>query len=275
MPELAEVEYYRKQWLPGLGQEVARVQLHPGKRIYRGSDTAALLRGLKGQTLKRAETHGKQMVFVFGDRHWLGVHLGMTGKTSTQDAAYTQSKHDHLVLEMKSGLKLVFTDPRLFGRIRYSKTSSPPDWWSGLPPEVLSDAFTREHMEQFLLRRAKSPIKAVLLMQEAFPGIGNWMADEILWRARIHPAMPAGQLSVGQCKALYRRLREVCRDALRVIGTDWGRPPDSWLFNHRWKDGGSCPKTGVPLRREPIGGRTTCWSPEWQGNSYRIEKSKS
>jgi formamidopyrimidine-DNA glycosylase len=54
---------------------------------------------------------------------------------------------------------------------------------------------------------------------------------------------------------------------MRVIGTDWGRPPDDWLFNHRWMDGGSCPHTGKPLRREKIAGRTTCWSPAWQ--NYR------
>jgi formamidopyrimidine-DNA glycosylase len=59
-------------------------------------------------------------------------------------------------------------------------------------------------------------------------------------------------------------LQEVCRDAMRVIAPDWSRPPEDWLFNHRWRDGGICPRTGRPLQREPIGGRTTCWSPAWQ-----------
>lgn len=265
MPELAEVEYYLKQWSPGVGQVVADVRLHADKRIFRDVDTRALKKQLKGLALDRSERHGKQMCFIFGGQHWLGVHLGMTGKTSTQDVGYKTAKHDHLVLQMQSGLKLVYTDPRLFGRIRYARSKTPPGWWADLPPENLSDTFTKEVLQTFLQRRAKSPIKAVLLMQEAFPGIGNWMADEILWRARIHPAIRAGQLDPKQVTALYKRLREVCRDALRVIGTDWSTPPKSWLFNHRWKDGGTCPKTGSALLREKIGGRTTCWSPEWQG----------
>jgi len=109
-------------------------------------------------------------------------------------------------------------------------------------------------------------------MQERFPGIGNWMADEILWRAAIHPARPAGSLTPDEIKILWRKTREVARDALEKIAGHGGRlPPDlnvnipkSWLFHHRWRDGGRCPKTGVLLERAEIGGRTTCWSPARQ-----------
>jgi formamidopyrimidine-DNA glycosylase len=207
------------------------------------------------------------MCFRFGDSHWLGVHLGMTGKTHILPAREAAQRHDHLVIGMADESQLVFSDPRMFGRILYANTKSEPDWWSNLPPEILSGEFTQESLDTFILRRAKSSIKAVLLMQEAFPGLGNWMADEILWRARIHPATPAGKIGKQKRGELYDRIREVCRDALRVIATDWGTPPDDWLFNHRWKAGGHCPKTGVVLRREQIGGRTTCWSPSWQ--TYR------
>jgi formamidopyrimidine-DNA glycosylase len=129
---------------------------------------------------------------------------------------------------------------------------------------VLSEAFTQERVNRFLDRRAAAPIKSVLLMQETFPGVGNWMADEILWRARIHPATRSGRIGVAKRRRLYECIREVSEDALNVIGTDWNRPPDDWLFNHRWKDGGHCPRTGGLLKREQIGGRTTCWSPRWQ-----------
>jgi len=110
------------------------------------------------------------------------------------------------------------------------------------------------------------------LMQERFPGIGNWMADEILWRAAIHPAQPAGSLTPAEINTLYREIRTVCRNALNAIA---GRGdllphdlnvgiPDTWLFNHRWRDGGRCPRTKQPLERADIGGRTTCWSPSRQ-----------
>src|SRR5271156_2987172 len=98
-----------------------------------------------------------------------------------------------------------------------------------MPPDLLSPAFTVQLLGGFLKRRARAPLKAVLLMQERFPGIGNWMADEILWRAAIHPKQPAGSLKTSQTKALYREIRTVCREALRIIGRDWSDPPDSWL----------------------------------------------
>lgn len=270
MPELAEVEYYRKQWMPAQGQVVAELSIHEKKRVFRGVDTEALQRDLPGRVLEDSATHGKQMCFRFGSSHWLGVHLGMTGKTSLRGPEESRGKHDHLVIRMQSGQQLVFQDPRMFGRILYSHTDRLPEWWSALPPEILSDQFTEEVLRSFLQRRARSPIKAVLLMQERFPGLGNWMVDEILWRARIHPATAAGKIGSSKQALLFETIREVCRDALRVIGRDWGTPPDDWLFNHRWKDGGHCPQTGHTLRREQIGGRTTCWSPKWQ--TYRGAK---
>ncbi len=90
------------------------------------------------------------------------------------------------------------------------------------------------------------------------------MVDEILWRIGVHPATKAGTMDSQSSAKLYRCIRRVCRDALAVIGKDWARPPDSWLFNHRWKDGGTCPKSGTPLVRARIAGRTTCFSPARQ-----------
>ncbi len=264
MPELAEVEYYRRQWALAEGRTVSSIDLNSEKRIFRDIEVGALQAGLIGQSLMRSATHGKQMYFVFGQQHWLGVHLGMTGKLFVAELDYTRQKHDHLILTLSDHQKLVFSDLRMFGRILYEKAESLPSWLRDLSPEILSDTFSFEHMTGFLDRRAKSPIKAVLLMQKIFPGIGNWMADEVLWRARIHPATKAGAIGSEERIRLFRMLKEVCEDAMRVIAPNWDRPPDDWLFNHRWKDGGICPKTERPLRREKIGGRTTCWSPGWQ-----------
>jgi formamidopyrimidine-DNA glycosylase len=266
MPELAEVDYYRKRWNPGLGHRIEKVLIHPKARIFRGTDTARLVDALTGATLERSESRGKQMLFVAkkkSDHEWLGVHLGMTGELRVEPHTYEPTKHDHLVLRQAKH-SLVFEDPRLFGRILFSEGKEAPSWWAKLPPDLLSVKFTKEDLADFLKRRSRAPIKAVLLMQERFPGIGNWMADEILWRAAIHPRQLAGDLGPAQTTALYREIRTVCREAMRVIGKDWSDPPDSWLFNHRWKKGGTCPRTGAKLQHTTIGGRTTCWSPARQ-----------
>jgi formamidopyrimidine-DNA glycosylase len=187
----------------------------------------------------------------------------MTGELSVQPADFALRKQDHLVLR-QHGRSLVFSDHRMFGRIQFSIGPTAPTWWTSIAPAILSVEFTVDAVAAFLRQRARSPIKAVLLMQERFPGIGNWMADEILWRAAIHPKQPAGSLSETATKALHRECRWVCGQALKTIGETFADPPKNWLFPHRWEDGGRCPKTGRELVRETIGGRTTCWSPARQ-----------
>jgi formamidopyrimidine-DNA glycosylase len=269
MPELAEVYYFCRQWNPGLGHRIEEVQVHPKARIFRGTDIAKMVHALKGATLERSETRGKQMLFVTAkgrsvkNRAWLGIHLGMTGELRIEKVDFHPGKHDHLVL-LQQKHALVFQDARLFGRVLFGVGKEAPPWWAKLPPDLLSSAFAVKDLEVFLKRRARAPIKAVLLMQERFPGIGNWMADEILWRAAIHPRQTAGSLDAARSKTLYHEIRTVCREAMRIIGRNWGDLPDSWLFNHRWQKGGKCPRTGAKLQHATIGGRTTCWSPARQ-----------
>jgi len=262
MPELAEVEFYRKQWLPLGGQAVTGVRLHPRARVFRGVQTAGLQAALLGQKASASFVHGKQMLFHFSAGGWLGLHLGMSGSLDWRPVPCHPGPHDHLVLETGQGAA-VFHDPRMFGRVTWHPGTEPPAWWTVRPPGLLEPGFTPALLRQALQRHPRAPLKAVLLRQEYFPGIGNWMADEILWRCALHPALPAGQ-ALEAVPVLWKIVRQVARDALRVIGTDWGQPPASWLFPHRWKDGGICPKTGAPLLRATIAGRTTCWSPSLQ-----------
>lgn len=279
MPELAEVEFFRKRWSAGHGDRVLETLVHDRAKVFRNCDVALLKKKLTGTTLLGSETAAKQMLFRFSDgglpraqsRGWLGVHLGMSGELRVEPPAYVPRKHDHLVLRQKTRA-LVFTDPRMFGAVLFSTGSAAPDWWTGIAPAILSKDFTVEAVAAFLRRRSRAPIKAVLLMQERFPGIGNWMADEVLWRAAIHPKRLAGSLSPVEIRTLHRECRHVCQLALRTIAGEGGDlPPDlnvhipkSWLFWHRWEDDGLCPRTGVKLVRETVGGRTTCWSPARQ-----------
>ncbi len=260
---MAEVEYYRRQWDPGLGQKITGVAVHPKARIFRGTDVEALTQALEGATLERSEARGKQMLFVARKKStlaWLGLHLGMTGKLRVEKADFSPGRHDHLVLA-EAKQSLVFQDARLFGRVLFAVGQDAPTWWTRQAPDLLSKEFSEEALAAFLQRRKKAPIKAVVLMQERFPGVGNWMADEILWRAEIHPRQAAGSLTKKQVAALHRETQWVCREALRIIGQKWDDPPKSWLFSHRWAKGGTCPKTGAKLEHATIGGRTTCWSP--------------
>jgi formamidopyrimidine-DNA glycosylase len=328
MPELAEVEFYRRRWWEAAAQKIMRAaQAQPRSRVFRQLDAEfpggalALARDLAGARLCDSGTHGKQMWFVFkvgtpfqgvrladatrtdklnvvgalsessgrlGEASlpisspisphcsylWLGIHLGLTGELRVESTEYAAQKHDALVLRWAKGA-LVFNDARQFGRVRAwagAKNERPP-WLRELPPEVTSATFTLARVRECLTRHARAPLKAVLLDQEYFPGVGNWMADEILWRAALHPALPAGRAAnLKTAKILHATIKKVAHDALRVVaGAGKKLPPDlnvhipdTWLFNHRWENGGLCPKTKKLLQRAEIGGRTTCWSPARQ-----------
>jgi formamidopyrimidine-DNA glycosylase len=267
MPELAEVEFYRRRWDPGLGQRIDRVFLHPRAGVFKTTSPALIESTLPGAKLLSSEAAAKQMLFRFSSDVWLGVHLGMTGELTAQPAGFIPRKHDHLVLAQEKHT-LVFSDHRMFGRILFHTGPDAPVWWASLAPAISSRAFSVTAVSDFLRRRARTPIKAVLLMQERFPGVGNWMADEILWRAAIHSRRLSGSLDKTETVALHRETRYVARHALEIIGSSEAPslpdPPKTWLFPHRWTDGGRCPKTDAPLLREEIGGRTTCWSPARQ-----------
>ncbi len=272
MPELAEAEFYRKRWhQAAAGERVVRVLTHDTKRLFRGVNVPGLRRALTGATLESSAAAAKQMLFRFSGGASLGIHLGMSGELFVAPPDHAPGKHDHLVL-FTARHALVFKDPRMFGRVEFHAGPELPHWWTRIAPAILSPQFTVEAVEAFLRRRARAPIKAVLLMQERFPGVGNWMADEILWRAAIHPARPAGSLTRAEARTLWRECRTVSRQALAAIaGRGDTLPADlnvgiprTWLFLHRWRRGGRCPKTGRPLAHATIGGRTTCWSPARQ-----------
>ena len=263
MPELAEVEYFRRQWDSGIGQQVIAVALHRERRVFRGNDFDGLEKTLPGARLLGSEAHGKQMLFRFSHGVSLGIHLGMSGQLRAEAAGISPGKHDHLVL-FQEKRSLIYSDPRMFGRVRFALGKGVPEWWSKLPPAVISPTFMRALLREQLHRGRRSPVKAVLLDQAVFPGVGNWMADEILWQIKVHPGTRAGALSVSQQRELWRVGRAICRMALKTIGADWGDLPKNWLFHRRWKKGGRCPRHGTLLDHGTIAGRATAWCPVCQ-----------
>lgn len=263
MPELAEVAYFAKRWDSGRGRKILDVELHPRTRVFRGANTTALAEALQGAKLKASHTHGKQMLFEFSGGHWLTAHLGMTGSLETKPEPFHPARHHHLVLHTRE-LALVFEDPRQFGAIGYYHSKGLPTFWKALPPQPMDKDFTADLVISILQRHGRVPLKALLLDQRYFPGIGNWMADEILWQAKIPPHLLSGKVTEKQARLVWRVTRKICEVSMRTIGKDWSDPPKSWLMLHRWEDGGKCPRCGGPLKRETVRGRTACWCPHCQ-----------
>ena len=266
MPELAEVAYACSQWTVGIGHKVKEVTAHPTSRVYRDLDRSQLQKKITGSILSASDTHGKQMLFSFSNNNWLGIHLGMTGNLFSEPPHYKAQKHDALLVR-QTNRTLAFRDPRQFGRIRLGEGNDPPHWWSDLPISMLREEFNSDILSGALKRHSRRPLKALLLDQRYFPGMGNWMADEVLWRSKIHPAQLGSQISKIKQVTLFEQIIFVVKGAMNSVGQHGGDPPEDWLFHSRWKNGQICPQTKSLLIREQIGGRTTCWCPALQKKS--------
>jgi formamidopyrimidine-DNA glycosylase len=116
---------------------------------------------------------------------------------------------------------------------------------------------TREEFRA-AIGRGSAPLKARLLDQSAISGVGNLLADQILWQARISPQRRVNDLSQDDLDRLRREVRAAVRSAIRKGGAHTGR-----FIGAREREG-SCPRCGHPLARARIGGRTTYWCPVCQ-----------
>ena len=263
MPELAEVAFYAKAWHPAQGQTILRVHTGPKPRFFRHTPAAAFAPALTGRSFLDTRTHGKKLLFAFQNNLWLTGHLGMTGELLLAPPDHLPTAHDHLVL-YTAHHALIFRDSRMFGAVLLDESPGPPPAWQALPPEILSPQFTAAHAAAALQRHPRSPLKAFLLDQTYFPGIGNWMADEVLFQLRLHPATLAASVNPS---ALRQALRTICQKSLQTIAINWSDPPKNWLMTHRWKAGGLCPRCYTPLLRDTLRGRTACWCPTCQPQS--------
>jgi formamidopyrimidine-DNA glycosylase len=112
--------------------------------------------------------------------------------------------------------------------------------------------------------KKQTPIKAALLDQAFLAGIGNWMADEALYQARIAPARVCATLDIQDVARLREAIFEVCRIGVET-GADADQWPESWMFHHRWGGAkGAEMIEGHAIVRETIAGRTTAWVPSRQ-----------
>lgn len=266
MPELPEVERGREiAELVCRGRRIESVHC-PNDPIALSRCTApAVRRALRGATVAAVRRHGKQLWFELDRRPWLLVHFGMTGAFTGYDAAATaeRPRFCRLELALEGGRRLAFTDPRRFGRIGLAQDprSEPPVSKLGFDP-LLGMPSARAF--RAIVARRRGNVKALLLDQSFAAGVGNWIADEVLYQARIDPRRRIETLGDAEISAMRTKLAAVIRIAVAAKSVS-SRFPRRWLFHRRWgKDAEATTHDGRPLRHETIAGRTTAWVPEVQ-----------
>ena len=252
MPELPEAERARQTIELALHREIVAVD-DSDTYVCRPHAPGEIAAALTGRRLTAAHRRGKFMWVETDDGGPdLGLHLGMAGRIAVDDAPVP--RWDRFVLEFADGGRLALRDRRRLGRAVIE-----PDF-----DHVGPDA-GEVSRAQFRARigRGNTPVKARLLDQRAIAGVGNLLADEILWQAGISPQRRTGSLSDDELDELRRATRRAIRNAIRRGGAHTGE------LNPEREAGGRCPRCGTELSRARIGGRTTYWCPEHQPDAPR------
>ena len=251
MPELPEVETF-KRYLDStsLHQRIINVDVRDAYVLKRVSPRE-LARRLKGRRFENSHRHGKHLFVRASDELWLRLHFGMTGSLEYLNHDEASSKAARVIFRFANKCRLAFDDQRKFGEIELIEDVDEFLQTRGLGPDALEISFSQF---KAIVEKHRAAVKAILLNQQLIAGIGNLYADEILFRARMHPAIEAARLSDKDLNRLFRATRYVLEKAI-ALKTDFNRLPKSWLLTNRGKRG-KCPRCGRELKSATIGGRT-------------------
>jgi formamidopyrimidine-DNA glycosylase len=187
-----------------------------------------------------------------GDELWLRLHFGMTGSLEYLKHDEETPNTARVLFRFGNNRRLAFDDQRKFGEVELIKNVDEFLQTRGIGPDALEITLSEFKV---ILGRHRGAVKAILLNQQLIAGIGNLYADEILFRARTHPATDAAKLSEKDLQRLFRATRYVLEKAT-ALKTDFNRLPKSWLLTHRGK-AGRCPRCARALKSATIGGRTS------------------
>lgn len=260
------------------GQRVVEVEVAPDEIVLGGVDPAAFRAAIEGRTLQGVGRKGKYWWLDFGEPPVVFGHLGMSGwirelgqptirlkehGNAPLDDESGRPRFLKLMMTAESGQRIAFTDGRRLARLWLGQSPELDSRVSKLGPDALDELPDVEALLKTLNRR-KAPLKALLLDQKLFAGVGNWIADECLYQAGLAPKRTGDTLTRDEVANLRSRLLEILQHAVDV-NADKEQFPSGWLFHHRW-DGDRGPEVidGEPIIRETVGGRTTAWVPTRQ-----------
>jgi formamidopyrimidine-DNA glycosylase len=273
VPELPEVETVRRRIAPLVeGATIASAEI-VDPRLTRPVSPSLVADALVGERIAAVERRGKYLLWRLGSGRTLVVHLRMTGSLlHSPSGELPADAHRRATLALDTGAAVGYRDVRRFGTWELLDDGHlRPYLASRLGPEPLAPSFTSARLARMVAGR-QAPIKAVLLDQRRIAGIGNIYADEALWRARIHPLRPAGELDAAEIARLHRAVRAVLRRGIERQGStlrDYMTPDgEGGGMQHEFhvygRLGQPCDRCGHPIERIVVVGRGTWFCPHCQ-----------
>ncbi|CAK9226532.1 unnamed protein product [Sphagnum troendelagicum] len=246
MPELPEVEAARRLVERHcIGAVISRAKVADDSTVISDVSPSKLQEALTGRRILGAHRKGKHLWLQLDAQPWPSFQFGMTGavlikgvkgpqykSSKAKDDEEFPTKYFKVHLELDSGVEMAFTDKRRFARVRLLPEPSKAPPISELGFDALTELPSEEDFQSGI-KSKKGSIKGLLLDQSFLAGIGNWVADEVLYQAKIHPEQPATILSTDDCKHLRAAIHEVVEKAVEV-DADSERFPENWIFHQRW-----------------------------------------
>lgn len=264
MPELPEVETTRCGVKPHLEQQhiTALVVRQPRLRWPVPDDLAALI---EGRVINAVSRRGKYLLIEL-DNGAVMIHLGMSGSLYMVPLDQPAAYHDHVDIQLSSGMALRLTDPRRFGSVLWQPAGTCHELLAKLGPEPLSDQFTVDYLQQRCEGRQQA-IKQFIMDSHVVVGVGNIYANEALFSAGIHPKRAAGKISRQRLERFVDEIKKVLSRAIEQGGTTLkdfvGGDGKPGYFKQELqvygRGGEACVTCQTPLKEIRLGQRSTVY----------------
>lgn len=259
MPELPDVEVFKRYVdSTSLHQNIDTIEVR-SEKILGGVSARKLERELEGKEFEASRRHGKYLFVELSSGGWLLLHFGMTGSLKYFNDVQDEPRHTRVLISFGNGYHLAFDDQRMFGKVDLigDPESFVGERKLGADPLGLDFTAFRDRLEG-----RRGAIKAALMNQRIFAGIGNIYSDEILFQARIHPKTNVGQLNEEALNDLFEETRRVQQTAIEH-GANPENLPNSFLLSHR-REGEDCPRGNGKVEKIKAAGRTAYYCPTCQ-----------
>lgn len=266
MPELPEVEHFLSRIKGKVeNKKVEKVEVLDEEFIR--LDPSAIKSGIEGHKVLACERRGKFIIVSFDSGFSLIFHMGMTGEIRLELKGQPRPKHLKFYLLLNNGEEIRYICIRKLGMVKLvvDKLFFEIKTLNRMGVEPLGGSFTSETLKYLVKKSPISSIKPFLLDQGKIAGIGNIYADEILFRAKIHPKTKLGHLETTQIRLLHRCIRQTLDKAIRDYGSISGSR--FWFINAR-RPGSECPRCKTAIRHIIVANRRTFFCPQCQ---HRID----